>query len=106
MGWAQVNWTVSIELTQLGRDFAPFSNRAQQLGGPAWAGARPLWAGCGSGRPFRIHHEIGEVAQAIEVQPDRCQHPNIRPLIGTGGNGTGSLGDVARIKPLWVQQAR
>jgi len=60
----------------------------------------------GSGWPYRVHHLIGEPTQAIEVQPDRRQDASIRPLAGTGENGSGGLGDVAPIQPLWAQQAR
>jgi len=60
----------------------------------------------GSGWFYRVHHLIGEPTQAIEVQPDRRQDASIRALAGTGENGSGGLGDVAPIQPLWAQQAR
>jgi hypothetical protein len=68
-----------------------------------WRAHRRAHPGLRLGWLYRVHRWISELAEAIEVQPDRRQHPNIRPLVGTGENGTGRMGDVARIQSLWVQ---
>jgi hypothetical protein len=57
--------------------------------------------------PVGVYHQVDELVQAIEVQPDRGQRPSIGPLLlGSAASATCRLGDVARIQTLGMQEAR
>jgi hypothetical protein len=85
-------------------------NRAGELTEPGHcrlpvpkSGAARKVSARGSGRPFCLYHEDGQLVQAIKVQPDRGQRSSVGSSFRAPDRGSRRPADVAATQSLWIQ---